>query len=78
MKADPPENEGSESIKKCCRAVMENFNEMVDISKFIEKETKDLDDEGFVIEKVNDWIDTVANDEWIDVNDLVDSYNDFQ
>ena len=70
MKADPPENKSSESVKNCCRAVMKNFNEMIDISKFIEEETKDLEDEGFIIEKVHDWIDTVANDEWIDVNDL--------
>lgn len=78
MKADPPEDGGgSENVKNCCRAVMKNFNEMVEISTFIEEETKDLEDEGFIIEKVHDWIDTVANDEWIDVNDLVDSYNEF-
>lgn len=78
MTADPPENDGnSESVKVCCREIMKNFNEMVKINEFIDQETKDLEEDGIHVPKVTNWIDTIGNDEWFFLNDLVESYNDF-
>lgn len=77
LSADPPEGDDAESVKVCTRGVMKCFNQMIDVSVVIEEKTKDFEEAGITVKKVVEWIDTISKDEWYDVNDLVESYNDF-
>ena len=77
LTADPPEGDDADSVKVCARNVMKCFNKMIDVTVVIEEKTKDFEEAGITVKKVIEWIDTISKDEWYDVNDLVESYNDF-
>ena len=76
LKADPAED-NSESVKVCVRKTMKYFNETFDVDEVINDRMNEMMNDGFKVQKEVKWIDTIEKDQWYDVNDLVESYNDF-
>ena len=76
LKADPAED-NSESVKVCVRKTMKYFNETFDVDEVINDRMNEMMNDGFKVQKEVKWIDTIEKDQWYDINDLVESYNDF-
>lgn len=78
LSTDPPENYNDvNSVLLCVKKSIAKFNDKVDSSIIIEKRSNELIEEGFIIKKEVKWIDTIEKDVLYDVNDLVESYNEF-
>ena len=56
---------------------MKYFNETFDVDEVINDRMNEMMNDGFKVQKEVKWIDTIEKDQWYDVNDLVESYNDF-
>ena len=76
LNAEPPEG-SSESVKICTRKSMKYFNESFDVDEIINDRISEMQEDGFKVQKEVKWIDTIEKDQWYDINDLVESYNDF-
>lgn len=78
LSTDPPENYNDvNSVLLCVKKSIAKFNDIVDVSIITEKISNELIEEGFTIKEEIKWIDTIEKDVLYDVNDLVESYNEF-